>query len=240
MVGTAYNSIRIHNRAMTKKDDSKYLRKILYLAVFAVAMGYLESVVVVYLRELYYPGGFAFPLKDMPYRMAMLEFGREAATIIMLLMVAVIAGRGLWARFAHFIFIFGIWDISYYVWLKVAINWPGGFLDSDILFLIPVPWVGPVIAPVLISTLMIISGLYISRLGHSGINFRPGIRGWILTLVGISIILYTFMRDGRSILYGAIPRPFPYWLYALGLGICILGFAAAYLKSKKTRNQGKD
>jgi len=210
------------------------------LAVFAVAMGYFESAVVVYLRELYYPGGFAFPLKDMPHKTAMVELGREAATIIMLLMVAVITARGFWTRFAYFIFIFGIWDISYYVWLRVAISWPGELSDPDILFLIPLPWVGPVIAPVLISTLMIISGLYISRLGHDGINFRPGIWGWILALIGIGAILYTFLKDGRSIFFGAIPRPFPYWLYALGLGSGVLAFIVAYLQSKKARIYGKD
>ena len=35
------------------------------LLLYAVAMGYLEAAVVVYLRAIYYPEGFSFPLKPM-------------------------------------------------------------------------------------------------------------------------------------------------------------------------------
>jgi hypothetical protein len=38
------------------------IKTIIWLAVFSMAMGYLESAVVVYLRKLYYPDGFKFPL----------------------------------------------------------------------------------------------------------------------------------------------------------------------------------
>ena len=38
------------------------LNKVLALTLFSIAMGLLEAVVVMYLRELYYPAGFAFPL----------------------------------------------------------------------------------------------------------------------------------------------------------------------------------
>ena len=31
------------------------------LIIFAVSMGFLEAIVVVYIRELYYPDGFRFP-----------------------------------------------------------------------------------------------------------------------------------------------------------------------------------
>ncbi len=220
---------------MTKKTDSRFLHRIICLAIFAVAMGYLESAVVVYLRQLYYPEGFAYPLKNMPSSMAMLEIGREASTIIMLVAVAIMTARGLWTRFAHFMFIFGIWDIAYYFWLKIAINWPRGLFDADILFLIPTPWVGPVLAPVLVSALMIVSGFLIAKLSRDGISFRPGIGAWVAALIGVIVILYTFMRDGYEIAKGTYPSPYLYWLYAIGLGFCLLGFMIAYFRSKGNR-----
>ena len=220
---------------MTKREESQYFRKILFLSIFAIAMGYLESAVVVYLRQLYYPDGFSFPLREMARKMVIIELAREAATIIMLGAVSVLTARGFWTRFANFIFLFGIWDITYYLWLKITINWPSSLMESDILFLIPGPWVGPVLAPILISVLMVISGYMITRMGHHGIVFRPGIKEWIASLLGIIMILYTFLYDARAIYSGAIPDAYPIWMYIIGLCFCVYGFASSYRKSRKPR-----
>ena len=94
--------------------NAKHL-KILWITVFAIAMGFLESAVVIYLREIYYPGGFAFPLKLIGGTLALTEILREAATMIMLLMVASIASRRAIERFAWFIYalLSGIYFIMY-------------------------------------------------------------------------------------------------------------------------------
>src|SRR4030095_11740564 len=112
-------------------------RRLFWLAIFAVAMAYVEASVVVYLRELYYPGGFSFPIVIIPDRLALIEVGREAATIVMLSGVALLAGAGAWQRFLFFCVVFGVWDIFYYIWLLVFIGWPSSALTWDILFLIP-------------------------------------------------------------------------------------------------------
>jgi hypothetical protein len=204
-------------------------KKILWLMVFGVAMGYLEAAVVVYLRAIYYPEGFSFPLKAMNDYKIIVELFREISTILMLLAVAVLAGRKAWERFAHFIIIFGVWDIIYYIGLKATLDWPSSILDWDILFLIPLPWIGPVIAPVLISILFIISGVCISWLINRGYEFRTTKLSHILVLIGVALILYSFMHDTGATLHQQPPRPYRYDLFLIGYIL----FIAAFIHSIK-------
>ena len=91
------------------------LNKISIVTIFAIAMGFLEAVVVVYLRKLYYPNGFNFPLKGfIDPSIISIEWVREFATIVMLITIAMLAGKKLYERFAYFIYVFAIWDIFYY------------------------------------------------------------------------------------------------------------------------------
>jgi hypothetical protein len=134
------------------------MKKTLHLILFFISMALLESAVVVYLRELYYPNGFTFPLSPMRDLIILTELAREFATIVMLWTIAYVAGRNFSSRFAWFIIGFGVWDIFYYIFLYVFIQWPSSLFEWDILFLIPLPWYGPVIAPCLISVFMISFG----------------------------------------------------------------------------------
>ena len=129
------------------------------LIIFAVAMGFLEAIVVVYVRELYYPEGFAFPLKELPPAIILIELIREFTTMLMLGSVAWISGKIFLKRLSVFLFLFGIWDIIYYLALKIFLDWPESLLTWDILFLIPIAWVGPVLAPVICSIIMILMSL---------------------------------------------------------------------------------
>ncbi len=68
------------------------IRNALLLAVFALAMGYMEAAIVVYLRQLYYPQGFSFPLANtMLEPVFVIELGRELATIVILTVAAWLA-----------------------------------------------------------------------------------------------------------------------------------------------------
>ena len=120
-----------------KNFDLSYRSRFVWLAVFAVAMGFLEGIVVIYLRELYYPQGFDFPLKLMSPELVRIEWIREISTLIMLAAVGIIAGRNNLQRLMYFLFAFGVWDIFYYVALKLLIGWPASLLTWDLLFLIP-------------------------------------------------------------------------------------------------------
>lgn len=219
---------------MNNIGKSSLAGKLLLAALFATSFAYVEATVVVYLRELIYPEGFSFPLKDIPPRLIAIELLRELATMIMLLAVALIIARRAWERFAYFIFAFGIWDIFYYVWLKVTIDWPASITEWDILFLIPLPWIGPVLAPALISALLIVVGYLVARLTNCGGNFRPPLLAWILATLATALILYSFMRDTDATLRFRMPQPYSYQSLIAGLLLYVIGFIVAYRSAARS------
>ncbi len=216
-------------------EASKNVLKIILLSLFAVAMGYFEAAVVVYLRDLLYPDGFSFPLRDMPVKIIVVELFRELSTMVMLVAVAALSGRRFWERFGFFIFIFGVWDIFYYIWLKVIINWPPNLLEWDILFLIPAPWIAPVIAPMSISILMIFIGLSIINLFCKGRDFKPILVTWALAILATASILFSFMRDRDAMFNKQTPEPYLYGLLVLGLIFYIIAYFLSYKKAKEAR-----
>ncbi|UCD35891.1 MAG: hypothetical protein JSU90_03395, partial [Nitrospiraceae bacterium] len=113
------------------------LSRLTWLILFSIAMAFVESAVVVYLRAIFYPEGFSFPLSIGTDEKILVEVVREVATIVMLLSIAGLAAHRLWERFACFMICFGIWDVFYYVWLKVLLDWPSSLFEWDVLFLIP-------------------------------------------------------------------------------------------------------
>jgi hypothetical protein len=173
---------------------------LLYLTIFGIAMGFLEAIVVVYIREIYYPHGFQFPMVLVSGKIMTAELVRELCTIIMLLTVAFIAGNTPLQRFSYFIFSFAIWDIFYYVGLKIFLNWPPSFLTWDILFLIPVAWLSPVLAPILCSITMIILAITVLHLQDKRANYHLRIWEWVSLSTGALLILITFLWDFSKIL----------------------------------------
>lgn len=186
-----------------KNFDLSYRTRFVWLAVFAVAMGFLEGIVVIYLRELYYPQGFGFPLKLMSPELVSIEWIREIATLIMLAAVGIIAGRNNLQRLFYFLFTFGVWDIFYYVALKLLIGWPASLLTWDLLFLIPVSWLSPVLAPVICSVTMIVMAVLITGKQEKSFTIDPRPVDWILIAGGAAIILYTFMVDHMKLIAGS-------------------------------------
>lgn len=171
-------------------------RQILWLIIFSISMGLLEAVVVVYLRELYYPEGFQFPLQPIEnYTIALAEFFREAATILMLFGVGYLFGRNFITRFAGFLLSFAIWDIFYYVFLKILLNWPESFFTWDVLFLIPTVWVGPVLAPIIVSFTMIYYAFIFLILDSRNSKLAFGLKNWSFLLIPTFIIFLAFIFD---------------------------------------------
>ena len=232
-------------------------KTIIWLGVFAAAMGVLEAIVVVYLRELYYPAGFRFPLQPIPPKILLTEIAREICTIVMLAAVAAAVTRNAYRRFSVFLFIFGLWDIFYYVALKSFLNWPPSLLTWDILFLIPITWAGPVLAPLIVSVTMIGLGILIVHLQSRYGLVKAGSSVWILLGLGAGIITLTFVWDyARLIMTGGffpsirflaenqafqkavalyIPADYNWHAFALGEGLIIAGAAIMYRKSKGRR-----
>lgn len=194
----------------------------LLVALYAAAMAWVESAVVFYLRVMI---DRVEPYQPNPLPMTVFDFGgvelvREAATLIMLLAVGWLAGKTMRARFGYAVIAFGLWDILYYVFLIPMTGWPRSLLDWDILFLIPLPWWGPVLAPMLISTLMIILGTQLVFYDH----LAPRKIAWSLAFIGVWIALYAFMADSIQVIGGGaeavrtvLPTSFNWLLFIVAL-----------------------
>ncbi|MEK6754649.1 MAG: hypothetical protein AABZ02_00705 [Bacteroidota bacterium] len=213
----------------------KTSRTILWVTLFSIAFAFVEASVVVYLQAIYYPEGFSFPLRLMSSHHIGVELSRELATVIMLAAVGILAGKSRWQKFSYFLIAFGVWDIFYYVWLKLALNWPATLFDWDILFLIPVPWIGPVIAPVLVSIVMIAGGLLMIRREEREGVFRTTRLMQLFALVGTAMILLSFLYDVDATLRFQMPKPYRYELLAAGLSCYVVVLSVIGLGSKPKR-----
>mgnify|MGYP001614780632 CR=1 FL=1 len=216
-------------------NDRLPIRKLVWVFLFAVAFGFVESSVVVYLRALYYPEGFTLPLKAISSQHVVVELCREAATLIMLAAIGVVAGKKGWQRFGYFLVAFGVWDIFYYLWLKFILNWPLALADWDILFLIPLPWIGPVVSAVLIALFMAICGVDIVVRTSLQKHFHPTALSWLSAILGTAAILYSFMYDTNATLLGQTPLPYRYELLITGFILYVVGYSIACKPNAKKK-----
>ncbi len=199
-------------------------KKLILATLFALAMAYMESAIVVYLREFYYPEGFIFPLRNIPIHILLTETGREAATIVILFIFAKIMANNGRETFAYFAFNFAIWDICYYIWLKVLLDWPATLVDWDILFLIPIPWIGPVLAPVIVAVVLILAAYLILRFE---VWEKPLIltrTDWLLEILSGMIIISSFLTPMDQMTAKIYPGTYPWWLFFCGLFLGLIVF----------------
>ena len=220
-------------------------------------MAFLESAVVVYIRELLYPGGFSFPLAAMDGSLALTEVLREAATLLMLLAAGVLAGKNLADRFAWFIYAFAVWDIFYYVFLYLLIGWPGNLMVWDVLFLIPVTWTGPVLSPLIVCLFMITLSQVVIWYSAKGMTVRLITPEWIMLFSGALILVVAFAWDysnfilehytfaqlwnkpAASDLFDLatkyVPVRFNWWLFSLGSLVICSAIAMVWVRLRNTR-----
>ena len=195
--------------------------RLFWTVLFGAAFGWVEAAVVVYLRRIYYPTGFAFPLHVLDTSLLVVELVREAATLVMLAAVGALAGRTRWQRFACFLVGFGVWDLAYYLGLKLALGWPPSLATWDILFLLPWPWVGPVYAPATAAVLMVVFGVLVARREEVAGPGRADRWNWLLGAAGSLVLLATWLRDIDASLRGTLPAPYPVALYLLGMVLLV-------------------
>lgn len=165
-----------------------------WATAFAVAMGFLEASVVVYLRALFYPDGFRFPLVPMPGQLVVTELVREAATLLMLLAPGALITRVRSERFAWFCWCFAVWDLGYYLFLELALGWPESWMTWDVLFLLPVEWCGPVLAPCIISLGLLVLAVLLLEQGRRSPGRGPLAWQWILWIVAACVYFGTFIE----------------------------------------------
>jgi len=220
------------------------LRASLALILFGVAFGYVEAAVVVYLRHIseplrlaLYPGRASsdlFPLipigqlSPAHVRLLIVEIGREAATLLMLAGAGLLAARQRGQWIAGFAIAFGVWDISFYLFLKLFLDWPASLLTWDILFLIPVPWVGPVLAPVIISAALTVCGFLVLTRDWEGRQIDATLGHWAGLTGGALLVIASFTWDYRALTGGASPEHFNWALFLAGLFTGIGTFVHAW------------
>lgn len=221
--------------------------KLAWVALFAVAMAYVESAVVVYLRRLYGIEDLIRDFSAFDPVIGAVEVGRELATLVMLLAVGFAVGRRLQSKIGIAFFAFGVWDIAYYAWLKVFIDWPSSLIEPDILFLVPLPWWGPVIAPALIALLMVVGGALAAHADDQDRVIRPALWQWIVVILGGLVALYSFMADALAILPATAeqlnamrPGAFLWPVYLLGLALMAWPVLAATWPQKKPPSPAND
>jgi hypothetical protein len=231
-------------------------KKIFWVAIFSISMAFLESAVVIYLRELYYPEGFSFPLKTLSEKIIVTELFRELATLIMMISVAFMVASNKNDRFSWFIFVFGIWDIFYYVFLKIFLDWPASLLTWDILFLLPSTWVGPIICPIINSLTMIIIAIIVLVPGKNGLKPSIARWEWALLIIGAALVFMAYTEEyyfyissefnfGKLLLYSTndelikhasqfIPQSFRWDLFISGQ-LLFIGMMIIYGRRKFTK-----
>lgn len=202
------------------------LKRLVIVILFSIAFAYIESSVVVYLREIFHPEGFSFPLplydlNPLWRRLILTEIGREAATMVIIVTGAWLFGRSIQERWAYGLTFFATWDIFYYVWLKVLLDWPSSLMDWDILFLIPVTWASPVLFPVLVSLAMFVTAVIILIRAEKKHTVRLN-KGQITALLaGAGIIILSFCIGGSHVTEPNYADCFHWPLFAAGYVLAI-------------------
>jgi hypothetical protein len=230
-------------RDMNSTSPVRRKRQAVAVLLFGISFGYVEAAVVTYLRPQFdavrvtFAGQALhrdlFPLlstdqiraagPDM-VRLVATEVVREGATLLMLGAVAAAAGDTFQQWLAFFLMAFGAWDISYYVFLKVLIGWPKSLLTWDVLFLLPVPWSGPVLAPTLVALTMVGTALVYLWRESNAQSIRLRAFHWLCACAGALLILAAFTCDYRNVMAGGIPKPFNWSLFAVGELLWVFAF----------------
>jgi hypothetical protein len=206
----------------------------LWLLLFALAFAGLEAAVVVALRALVDPGGALFPLVRLPGWLLPIEQGREVGTLGLLGLAAWRAGNDTASRWAAFLVLFGAWDLLYYAALRLLIGWPPGLGAFDLLFLVPVPWLAPVWAPMLVAATMLVCGSSVLVLHHRNGGFTLRWLHWVGVGLGAAVVLATFLRPDHT-----PPPRYRSEILLLGLAIGLAAFADARRLQRATERSAR-
>lgn len=219
---------------MLSESVKATFRRFFTVVIFGIAFAYIEAAVVVYLRAIFHPDGFTFPLTTFATgglwgKLLLTEIGREAATLVIILTACWLIGRNAPQRAAWFLTIFAVWDIFYYVWLKVLINWPASIMDWDILFLMPVAWASPTLAPILVSLTMLAFAVVILYRDSLDRPLKVTIFRWSGFFIAALIIVASFCIAGKHMAEPDFADHFSWLLFIFGEILAIATFLSCAL-----------
>jgi len=226
---------------MARLLSTTLTKRVLALAALAVALGYVEAAVVVYLRQViapvrqeHFPDAVREPLPLLSREqlrqagphvesLLALEVVREVAAIAVLLAAAYGLRRRRGELAAFFLLGFAVWDIFYYLFLKLLVNWPASLGTWDILYLIPVPWVAPVWAPLMVSaTLLVVAFILLTGRGDRRVPADRAVKAALLIAAGVAGILTSFfLRLGEAM--ERVPQQFDWPLFLAGWLLGVAG-----------------
>ena len=218
---------------MIQRSRADSLSTAVVVLAFGVAMGYLEAAVVVYLRS-----ALGIVPSNVPATLGTfeaIEVARELATLVMIAAVGWLAGRTRLERLAWAAVVFGTWDIVYYLGLRAAIGWPQSFDTWDVLFLVPVAWVGPVWAPVVVSAALVVVGLAATRRLRAGRSVVVGPVRASGALAGGSLVILSFMVDTNRVLAGDSTAWTGWPVFWAGMALATAATAAALTRPPRAR-----
>ena len=211
------------------------------VVAFGIAMGFLEAAVVVYLRAALglEPSGLV-PVHDAAAFGAFegVELARELATLIMIAAVGWLAGRGALERLAWAAVVFGAWDIVYYADLRIVVGWPPSPAAWDILFLVPVPWVGPVWAPLVVSAALVVFGLAAARRLRADRPIVVGRLRALAALAGGGLVVVSFLVDSNRVLAGDDSAWTGWPLFGAGMALAIGATSGALVGPSRAITSG--
>jgi hypothetical protein len=206
------------------RADRPTRRVALTVAAYAVGMAYLESSVVVYLTgALGGRVGEIFPLRPAIQAgdLVWIELGRELATLVMIASVGLLVGRSPLERLAWASVVFGVWDIGYYAWLYVFAGWPPSLATMDLLFLLPVPWAGPIWSPLAVSVALVGFGLVAAARLRAGVPLRLARWHVVAGVAGGLLVILSYTLDAGNLIGGALPGPYPWPVFAAGMALAL-------------------
>jgi len=215
------------------------------VVAFAAGMAWVEAACVYYLRVMV-DRVEPFQTDPLPLRgiLGEVELVREGATLLMLAMTGMLAGRSWRARLGYTAIAFGFWDILYYVFLRIMSGWPASLFDWDILFLLPLPWWGPVLAPVCIASLMIVWGTLVTQWRDRLPAPRFTQSLWGVSGTGVLLALGIFMADSIRALPGGpdtvrqvLPKAFNWPVFCAALLLMAAPLANTGWRSVSSRGE---
>lgn len=221
---------------LTDRRPDTFRSTAIAVIAFGIALGYLEAAVVIYLRSALESVPSAVPAHD-PEALGTfeaIEIARELATLVMIAAVGWLAGRTRLERLAWAAVVFGAWDIVYYLGLRVGTAWPESLATWDVLFLVPIPWVGPVWAPIVVSVALVGSGLAAARQLRAGRTIAVGrVRG-AAALAGGGLVILSFLVDSNRVLAGETSAWTGWPLFVAGTALATAAMVTA-LAGRSTR-----
>jgi hypothetical protein len=203
---------------------------LVWLAVFALAFGYIEGAVAHYLRIHLYPDGFNDTISLLiDLHTLAVEVGRELCTLLLMIAVAALTKGPFIRRLASFVYVFGIWDLSYYAALWIFEGWPSSPYDWDLLFLVPVPWFSPVLAPMVISAIGIVGAVAVHVILDRRAELVVPWHG--LMLVNAALVAWEISFMAHEGPRTEFPTHYPWWLFILGVAFSASGYLLTWRRN---------